>query len=231
MTTRETGISFRDLLHRYSQGHPWSRFGMDLCMGPKADEPITRREMMFVPFLLQHYLSEAQTADSIGRMRPLLLETQEVITTDAVRKVPVSKELTPFQAALMLFIAVASATVYGVRRGKSLWVLDLGLFAAAGIAGCILAFLACLSQHPAVSPNYLLFVFHPLHLLLLPWFIRKVKQGKPSLYMRFNVVVLTLFILLGGIIPQEFPLTILPLTLCLLMRSAGNVILTYKRKK
>lgn len=53
MTDTDSGISFRDLLHKYSKGHPWSRFGMDLCMGSQADKTINRRLMMFVPFYVQ----------------------------------------------------------------------------------------------------------------------------------------------------------------------------------
>ena len=108
--------------------------------------------------------------------------------------------------------------------------LDLILFFCAGIAGCILAFLALFSQHPAVSPNYLLFVFHPLHLFCLPWMINKVRKRQKSWYMRANCAVLTLFILLWAIIPQRIDLAVLPLALCLLVRSASNLILTLKKR-
>ena len=132
--------------------------------------------------------------------------------------------------ALLLFVLVAAATIYGIRRGKTLWGLDLILFFCAGIAGCILAFLALFSQHPAVSPNYLLFVFHPLHLFCLPWMINKVRKRQKSWYMRANCAVLTLFILLWAIIPQRIDLAVLPLALCLLVRSASNLILTLKKR-
>lgn len=70
MTDCNTGLSFRDLLHAYSEGHPWSRFGMDLCMGSKADEPISKRLAMFVPFYLQAYFNKAQIADKKGKKDP-----------------------------------------------------------------------------------------------------------------------------------------------------------------
>ena len=63
MTDNNTGVSFRDLLHKYSEGHPWSRFGMDMCMGSEADKPINRRLMMFVPFYVQEYFNTAQIID------------------------------------------------------------------------------------------------------------------------------------------------------------------------
>ena len=75
---------------------------------------------------------------------------------------------TPLQSALLLFILTAAATIYGIRRRTGLWGVDLILFGTAGIAGCILAFLALFSEHPAVSSNFLLFVFPPGQLLFLP---------------------------------------------------------------
>lgn len=231
MTDTNIGISFRDLLHKYSEGHPWSRFGMDLCMGSKADKPIDRRLMMFVPFYVQEYFNKAQIIDKNKQARPLVLTEEKIIITGDGETGQLSEGFTPMQAALLLFILVGGATIYGLRCGKTLWGIDLVLFFAAGVAGCILAFLALFSEHPAVSPNYLLFVFHPLHLLCLPCMLNKVRKKQRSRYMLANFVVLTLFILLWLVIPQKFPSAVLPLALCLLVRSASNLILTTDKKK
>lgn len=230
MTDTNTGTSFRDLLHKYSEGHPWSRFGMDLCMGSQADEIINRRLMMFVPFYVQDYFNQARIVNKDGQARPLVLNEEKIIMTGSEEAEQPSDGFTPMQAALLLFILTAAATIYGIRRKKTLWGIDLALFFAAGTAGCILAFLALFSQHPAVSPNYLLFVFHPLHLFCLPCMLNRVRKRKRSRYMLANFIVLTLFILLWLVIPQRFPLAVLPLALCLLIRSASNLILTYDKK-
>ena len=230
MTDTDTGVTFRDLLHKYSEGHPWSRFGMDLCMGSKADQPINRRLMMFVPFYVQDFFNTARIVDNEGQARPLVSSEEKIVVTGLTDADHRSGGITPMQSALLLFVLVAAATIYGIRRGKTLWGLDLILFFCAGIAGCILAFLALFSQHPAVSPNYLLFVFHPLHLFCLPWMINKVRKQQKSWYMRTNCAVLTLFILLWAIIPQRIDLAVLPLALCLLVRSASNLILTLKKR-
>ncbi|MEL5893210.1 DUF4105 domain-containing protein [Bacteroides sp. GD17] len=230
MTDTHIGVSFRDLLHQYSEGHPWERLGMDLCMGSQADKPINRRLMMFVPFNLQAFFNTAQIADQEGHTRPLVASEEKIVVTGLTAADFQSKGITPLQAALLLFIAVTAATIYGIRRGKTLWGIDLVLFFIAGAAGCILAFLALFSQHPAVSPNYLLFVFHPFHLLCLPCMLNRVRKRKRSRYMMANFAVLTLFIVLWAVIPQRIDLAVLPLALCLLIRSASNLILTYKRK-
>lgn len=228
MTSFQTGISFRDIVHQYTIGHSWARFGIDLCLGSQADKDISRRQMMFAPFYLKDFLAKAQLKNAQGMERPLVSSEDHIIQSP--QQTSTEETPSPLQTAFLLFTIVTIATAYGIYRRKSLWLLDLLLFLAAGVAGCILAFLASFSQHPAVSPNYLLFLFHPLHLLCLPWMIKRVRKKEKSIYMWANIIVLTFFILLWGIIPQEFNLAVLPLALSLWIRSASNLYLTYIRK-
>ena len=222
--TTATVCTWRDLLHRYTEGHPWARFGIDLCIGSRADKPACYREQMFVPFYLQQYLRGACIVSEQGDRRPLVGE--EVKVVDAAHTAQEESLLpSPMQAALLLWAGVTVLSIYGVRRRKSLWALDGLLFGTAGVAGCILAFLAACSQHPAVSPNWLLLVLHPLHLFCLPCVLIRVKKKRLSRYMAANGVILTLFIVLLAPIPQFIPPAVLPLTLCLLVRCASNWML------
>ena len=220
--------SFRDIVHQYCKGHPWARFGIDLCIGSEADQPITQRQMMFAPFYLMDAFAGAQIKnDSIQRP---LTEACELIV-DATPEEDESGWIpTPLQCALLLFILTAGTTIYGIRRRTGLWGVDLLLFGAAGIVGCVLAFLALFSQHPAVSSNFLLLVFHPGQLLFLPYIVYCVRKGKKCWYLTLNLVVLTLFIVLFPVIPQRFDFAVVPLALVLLIRSASNLIVTSKKK-
>ena len=225
--TTATVCTWRDLLHRYTEGHPWARFGIDLCIGSRADKPANYREQMFVPFYLQQYLRGACIVSEQGDRRPLVGE--EVKVVDAAHTAQEESLLpSPMQAALLLWAGVTVLSIYGVRRRKSLWALDGLLFGTAGVAGCILTFLAACSQHPAVSPNWLLLILHPLHLFCLPCVLIRVKKKRLSRYMAANGVVLTLFIVLLAPIPQFIPPAVLPLTLCLLVRCASNWMLARK---
>lgn len=225
MTDNNTGVSFRDLLHKYSDKQPWSRFGIDLCIGSKADESINRRLMMFVPFNVQAYFKTAQIIDKEGKSRPLVSHEEKVIETEKAASDHLLKRITPMQLALVLLFIVTIITINGIRKGKIFWGIDFVLFFTAGIAGCILAFLTLFSQHPAVSPNYLLFVFHPFHLFCLPFMLNKVRKKEKSWYALANIVVLTLFISIWAVIPQRIDLAVLPLALCLLIRSISHVII------
>jgi hypothetical protein len=228
MKDDQTGKSFRDIIHQYTKGHPWDRFGIDLCIGSKADKPINRRLMMFAPFYVKDFFSKTIILDRHNNKRPLIEIEEKIITQDNTTS-DSSLSITPLQASLLLFISITALTIYGIRYKKNFWGADIILFSIAGIAGCILTFLAIFSSHPAVSPNYLLFIFHPLHLFLLPWVIKQVKKKRRSIYLMLNCGVLTLFILLWWFIPQKIDLAVLPLALCLLVRSTSNLILTYKK--
>ena len=221
--------SFRDIVYQATKEHPWERFGMDFCLGPEADRPISYREEMFSPFYLMDAFGQAKIKEDNNRERPLVGATTEIVSVQDMEKGK-PFPLTPMRSALLLFIVITSATIYGIRKKKSLWGIDLALFAVAGLSGSVIAFLSFFSEHPAVSPNYLIFVFHPLHFLLLPLFLRKEAKGQKSYYHLINSVVLTLFIMLWPLNPQHFNLAVLPLALSLLVRSVSNLILTYKKK-
>lgn len=225
-----TEHTYRELIYQYSERHPWSRLAMDLCLGSEADKPISRRAMQFVPFLLQEDLSQAHITDTIGQQRPLV--SQEGLLVKAlVMEKSRGGGLSPNFCAWFCFAVTLLLSIYGLRRKKSLWGVDVFWLGAAGLAGCVLAFLVFFSQHPCMSPNYLLFVFHPLHLLGLAEVAYKVRRGRISLYLVANLIVLTLFMMFWAAFPQEFPSTVVPLALCLWTRSIAHIIWIKKRIK
>ena len=139
--------------------------------------------------------------------------------------------MTPLQAGWLLFVFVLLFSIYGIWKDKMLWGLDILLFGATGLAGCVIAFLAFFSVHPGVSPNYLLFFLNPIPLLYLPFMTYLSIKRKKDWYHWINLADLTLFIALFSVLPQKFNPAVLPLALCLLIRSASHLILEYKRKK
>lgn len=221
--------TYREIVHEFTQNHPWSRFGIDLCLGSEADRPITRRQMMFAPFYLKDFFENAQIKEN-GNSRALISKSETLVDCP-INKTSQTWIPTPFQSSLLLFMVVVSFTIYGIKRRKGLWGLDLALFLSAGIAGCILTFLALFSQHPTVGSNFLLIIFHPIHLIALPFIIHHVRKGKKCYYNLLNVCALTLFMMIFPLIPQKIDLAVVPLALCLLIRSASNLILAYNNKR
>lgn len=222
--------TLRTIIHGYTQNDPWARFGIDFCMGAPADQPISDREKMFAPLFLMSEFASAIIIDGENNRKPLVADTRTIIEGGDV-EAGFTFPLTPLQATLLLFIGIASATVYGLKKQKYLWGVDAVLFALCGVMGCLSAFLQFFSTHPTVQPNYLILVFHPLHILCLPFVLRKEIKRQKSLYHTLNFIVLTLFTVLWVIIPQRIDLALLPLTLCLLIRSANNLILSHRKDK
>ena len=227
--------SYRDIIYLQTYNNPWSRFGMDFCVGSEADKPITNRELMFSPFYLMDAFENGLIVNN-DSTRNLVSETFQVVHAtgqgdEAEWWEKLGDVLTPIRSSLLLFIFTAILTIYGIKKKKGLWGLDLFLFSLAGAAGCVITFLALFSYHPAVSENYLLFIFHPGQLIFLPYIIYSVRKSKICWYHVFNFAVLTLFIVLFPLIPQRINLAVVPLALCLLIRSLSNIILTYKKHK
>ena len=228
MDTPQEALTYRGLVHEYTAKQPWSRFGIDLLLGSEADKPISRRASMFVPFYLEEYFHTAQKADLQGRNSGLIAEELEITAQDESDWASPTP-LTPMRVFLLLFILVAALTAWGIKQGRSLWGLDLLVFAIAGIAGCIIAFMVLFSEHPAVSPNYLLLLLHPLHLIFLYHIVKRVKKLQRSLYLGANMVVILLFLAFWALIPQKFPIEIVPLALILLVRCISNIVLSYRK--
>lgn len=228
----ETGRtqSYRDIVYECTTGYPWYRFGMSMLLGSGADKPITHRQEMFAPFYLMDAFDKAVITSPSGAEKPLVTDTR-IIVDKAENIPPTPFPFTPMRTFLLMFILIAGVTIYGIRRKRPLWGIDLVLFAAAGLAGCIIAFLSFFSEHPTVDSNYLMIVFHPLHLIFLPFFLRKEATGRRSWYHLVNFIILTLFIVLWPLIPQKFDPAVLPLALSLLVRSGSNLLLTFRKRK
>ncbi len=226
----EENISFRDIIHQYTERHEWAEFGIDFCLGSEADKPISTRLQMFAPFYLLRAAESAVIRDSAGVERPLVLETEKIIHPSVLLE-EINVPLTPMQSALLLLAMTLLVGVVELYIKRCLWGMDILLFGLQGLAGCIIAFLFFFSVHPTVDSNYLLIILNPIPLLYLPVMIYRCIKHKKEPYHWANAIVLTLFIAFWGVMPQKFNLVILPLALCLLLRSITHLIRMYKKKR
>ena len=174
---RSEGITYRDILHEYTQSYPWLQFGIDYLLGTEADRPITPRQQMFAPEYLMYYTAHTQLADTT-RTYPYVIDTEvrgEV--TDAVVPAPM---LTPVQTMilLLLFVAVMCTLEFLIERRQ--WWLDVLLLLVQGVMGLVVAFLFFCSEHPAVGSNWQVIYLNPLPLLFIPFIIRDEVKRRPS---------------------------------------------------
>ena len=224
----EKEVSFRDIIHEFTAGSEWGEFGIDLCLGSEADEPIDEKKQMFAPF----YMMEAARGAMIHRadtVVPLVLEEFKVV--DAVLEDEPAFPLSPMTCAMGLLVATAFVVGWGIRKGRPCLAWNVLMFFLQGLGGCIVAFLFFFSLHPTVGSNWLLMLFHPLALFYLPIMIYRGIKGKKDPYHWLNVVLLTSFMILMPFISQEFNLTVLPLALSLLLVSVGHIYTYYLKNK
>lgn len=215
------GATFRTWVHQYTKNHPWTDFGISLCLGAEADRPINGRSQMFLPDNLRQAMNHA-TVHGGGDMpiRKLVKSDVEIIPSmaDGVEEGS-AFPLTPMQTALVTLVLVALCSLWEWKCRRVWWGVDVLLFLIQGLAGCVIAFLFFFSVHPTVGSNWLLIIFNPLPFIGLPWMINSIRKGKKCPYDVANVAVLTLFIVFLPLIPQKISLVVVPLALNLLIRS------------
>ena len=225
--SNETTYSFRSLIHRYTTEHPWSEFGIDLCLGSDADKTVGVYEKIFIPIELMNELEKVSKTGEVA-IGPIetLYEPDEIDENSGLLTY-----LTPIRlfTALLLIIAVVSGLEF--KRRIVYWGIDAILFPIYGIAGCILCFISFLSVHPTVSPNYILFLFHPFHLIFAPYIIKGEIKGAKIWYHNINFIVLSLFLIGMPLIPQSFSLAIVPLAGILWLRSTTYILIRRTKKQ
>ena len=221
-TTPTHEVTFRDIIHEYTEGHEWSEFGIDLCLGADADKPIDLRQQMFAPF----YMLEAARGAMIQRgdtLVPLVKEEFKVV--DVVRTPEPGFPISPMAGACVLLAVTMVVVGVGVRKGHISCIWDGFLFGLQGIGGCVIAFLFFFSVHPTVGSNWMLVLLNPIPLFYLPFMIYQSLGRKKDAYHGVNAIVLTFFMILMPLIPQEFNLTVLPLALSLWLTSVGHLFI------
>ena len=227
--------SFRQIVREYTDGHEWSAFGIDLCLGSEADEPIDERKQMFSPFYMLEFargamIHRADTIVPFVKEEKLLLDfsskDEELFEKDEEVFLP-----SPWACALIWWVLTFVVTTLGIKNGKVYWFWDALLFGAQGIGGCVIAFLFFFSVHPTVGSNWLLMILNPLPLFYMPFMLYRAIKGKKDVFHVINAVVLTLFIVLMPFVQQKFNPTVLPLALNLLTCSVGHLIIYSRQKK
>lgn len=79
--------------------------------------------------------------------------------------------LTPMGAGVLFLLLNVLIGFWQWKKKCIFWGWDVVLYAAQGIAGCIIAFLFFISSHPTVGSNWLLILFNPIPLFYLPFMV------------------------------------------------------------
>lgn len=206
------GPSFRQMIHDYTAGHPWSAEGNDLLLGLRADLKTTQREQQFTPDRLEHDFAGAVIVDSDGTRRPLVKQQRLILPKGP--QVPLGGfPLSPMVCGLVLLGLALALLAYELKRKRCLLWTDALLMAVTGTAGCLIVVML-FSEHPATSSNLQVLLLNPLHLLFIPAVVRR----KPSARHYWRLLLCMVILLAVGSFFQSYARLTPYLALCLLTR-------------
>lgn len=216
-------LTFRSIVHQFTEEHPWSELGIDFCLGAEADRPIDQRLQMFIPSYTEKMFTSAVIKDLEGLNRRLVKNTYQVLQPKhqpAVKEFPIDP-ITFFWIVLAISIVIV---VVEQRKKKIFWGVDIIVGLLHGLAGVVVTFLFFFSVHPTVGSNWLVAVFNPLPLVWLPFSVAWTIRHKRDVLHVVNVLVLLVFLACMPFIPQEFNACIYPILLTFCLRSVSHLL-------
>ncbi|WP_426285245.1 DUF4105 domain-containing protein [Luteibacter sp. E-22] len=175
------GMTFREQTARLMSNQPLLMLGMDLGLGPYADQPMTAWKEAFLPMTLEAELRNVRLGEG-DAARPLVMDE----ATIAPARLDPPPEQAPdlrwplLGAGLLLAIPLALPFFTRHRVARGIFVAAGTLFAVfAGVAGLFMLGLWALTLHRSAWGNFNLLAFQPLAFLLLPAIWRLRRAGRP----------------------------------------------------
>ena len=220
----DPGVSMRQLLDPYLGAKSWLHFGMDVGQGLPADVPATWRSELFLPDRLAVWAEGARVRGPDGE-RPLVARTDSIGWSQAL---PAREAAPPWPTWLMaaLLALVATLTVLDARGSRSgrPW-FDIPLFAALGVTGLLIVFLAFISLHAVTRNNVNLLWALPTG-LALAWGLRgATRRSWETVLLWITAAAAAVFVGGWALWSQEVPVATLPLALGVMIRAGGLVVL------
>lgn len=183
------GMTFREQTARLMSNQPWLMLGMDLGLGPFADQPMTAWKEAFLPMTLEEGLRHVRVDG-----HPLV--TEDTLLVPA--KLAPPPERAPdlrwplLGAGIVLALPLALPAVTRRAGARAVFVAAGTVFAMfAGIAGLFMLGLWTLTLHRSAWGNFNLLAFSPFALLIVPGIWRLRHAGRPVSRLASRVTALS----------------------------------------
>ena len=154
--TGHTGTTYRDFIRHYTGPLTRANAGINLLFGPRADQPMTSEQRLFLPEELMYYLQAAHLSDGTPLVKEGHIEPFEIAKTPWYASWPLG-----FAFYILL---VALISYYDRRRGKWSWGLELAVGIPYVLLLIIVTFLTFFSCHPLVGFGWRLLIIPLTHL-------------------------------------------------------------------
>lgn len=200
-------LTYRSTIHEHLSRFSWERFGIDLVLGARVDQPIKGAALAYLPVYLKELLAQSSFYG-----QPIVRETR-LETPKAYELQEASFIYSPLLVvSLILFYAIVSLWLGKTKQGYAFF--DQLILLIMGSVGMLLTFLNFFAEHYATALNFSIFWANPL--LIIALFFRSKTLLQAVAMLSILIIPLALF----GV--QYFSVEIM---LCALL----TVLLTIKR--
>lgn len=178
---RDGGMTYREQTARLMSNQAWLMLGMDLGLGPYADQPMTAWKEAFLPMVLEDELRHVRIGE--GDSERALVDGEETLAQS--RLLPPPFEAPDLRwplliAGLLLAIPLALPAFTRHREARFIFVVAGTLFSVfAGLAGLFMIGLWAFTLHRSAWGNFNLLAYQPLAFLLIPGIWRLRRAGRP----------------------------------------------------
>lgn len=215
----KTGKSYRDIVYTTNGNRLWWRFTVDLALGARCDRDCSTFECAFLPLEMKEQFDTLVVAGS-----------SETLTEPAVqlledRREPLKHYPSPTLTFWVVFFAILTVSLLGMKKGWTLKWLDVVTYLIPGLMSLVALFLWFCSAHYCTKWNLNLLWASPLFLYLSGASMRR-KKGMPvgKGYAVVTIVQIGLLLAVIGMMatgwPQHLNRAVLPIALTLFTRLA-----------
>jgi len=206
--------TFRDMVGKYQNPYPWYKFGVDLIMGSTADKKANFRDRMFLPIDMKDGLSKAVIQKS-GKMIPLLQNPVVLVDFEApvIKKMFLVSPPVIFTLAIILILMLAALT----KSRKTIRIMDIIIYSVFSVLSVLMIFFNFFTDHQQMRLNLNIIWLNPFIIVCL---ILLILNKTGTIWFRIVFSISAAFLLIHIVLPQEFNISFLLLTIILLIRSS-----------
>ncbi len=213
--------SWRDHTRRLTAGDFWLYLGLEIVLGAKIDQPVSRWDELFLPSELAASLAAMDYSGADG-LQPMVLE-DAMLHQSSLKPPPlVPGNWWPRYLLMSMGLLAAAWVASGLLRVVNPLALVQGWLLLSGLAGVLILFLWFFTDHVAAGENLNLLVFNPLWWAVLYW-KRHQAAGPVLLLASMLALVMTL------LSPHQYTLDVLAAFLPLNIAS-GIALIVFRRR-
>ena len=151
-------MTYRKYIQHYTGKDSWEDFAINMIFGPRADQPMTNEDRLFMPEALMFFMQDATLSDGTPLVKDCQIEPFVIAPTPWYKT---------WYVGLVVFIFfILTISLIDLRRDKWSWYVDLPFAIIYVLLFAIVIFLTFFSIHPLVGFNWRLFLFPLIHLCL-----------------------------------------------------------------